>query len=223
MISKEYPMNGLQKVAGIASIVQAAGFAVVLFFLLVLLPIIGIKQGDLNSPDKVLPVIASPVLKVYYALFLVFGLTVVVTLGVYDRLQGNPPALMRIALAAALASSVFWISYGMFGIAMISTLRSLNAQNPTLSQGSFVSATIVINGLLNSAPFAGSWNILLWGWAAVKTRKLPVFLGYIVVAAGLVRLLTFLVPSRLGSTLNLIQLLLSILWGLWLGAVLLQD
>jgi hypothetical protein len=216
-------MNALQKVAGIASIVQALGFVAVLFFLLVLLPIIGIKPGDLNNPDKVQPVIALPLLKTYYTLFLVFGLTVVVTLGVYDRLQGNPPALMRISLAAALASAVFWIGYGMFGNSMVSTLRGVNAQNPALFQEAFISSTIVINGLLNSAPFAGSWNILLWGWAAVQTRKLPVVLGYIVVSAGVIRLLTFLLPSRIGSILNVVQLLLSVIWGLWLGAVLLQG
>jgi hypothetical protein len=216
-------MNGLQKTAGVASIIQALGFVVVLFFVLVLLPIIGIRPGDLNSPDKVLPVITSPVLKVYYSLFLVFGLTLIVTLGVYDRLQGNPPALMQVALAAALASAVFWISYGMFGSAMVSTLRSLNAQNPSLTQGSFVSATIVINGLLNSAPFAGSLNILLWGWAVIQTRKLPAALGYIVVAAGLLRLISFFVPSRLGSLLNTVELILNIIWGLWLGVVLLQG
>jgi hypothetical protein len=216
-------MKGLEKAAGFASIIQALGFAAVLFFVLVLLPIIGIKPGDLNSPEKVLPVIASPVLRVYYSLFLIFGLTVVVTLGVYNRLEGNPPALMQIALAAALASSVFWISYGMFGRAMVSTLRSLNAQNPSLSQGSFISATIVINGLLSSAPFAGSLNVLLWGWAAVQSRKLPMVLGYFVIAAGLLRLIAFFVPSSLGSSLNLVQLLLSIIWGLWLGAVLLKD
>lgn len=216
-------MNGLQKVAGAASIVQALGLMVVLFFVVVLLPIIGIKPGDLNSPDKVLPVISSPVLKVYYGLFLVFGLSIVVTIGVYDRLEGKPSALMQIALAASLASSVFWISYGMFGSAMVSTLRSLNAQNPALFEGSLVSATIVINGLLNSAPFAGSWNIILWGSAAIQTRKLPVILGYIVIATGLIRFLIFFVPSRLGSTLNTVHLVMSILWGLWLGAVLLQG
>lgn len=216
-------MNGLQKAAGIASLIQAIGLMVVLFFVLVLLPIIGIKPGDLNSPDKVLPVISSPVLKVYYALFLVFGLTIVVTLGVYDRLEGKPPALMQIALAASLASSVFWISYGMFGSAMVSTLRSLNAQNPALFEGSLVSATIVINGLLNSAPFAGSWNIILWGSAAIQTRKLPSLLGYLVIGTGLIRFLIFFVPARLGSTLNSVHLVLSILWGLWLGAVLLQG
>ncbi len=216
-------MNGLQKAAGIASIVQALGFIVVLFFVLVMLPIIGIRPGDLNSPEKVLPVITSPVLKTYYGLFLVFGLTVVVALGVYDRLQGKPSMLMQLAVAAALASSVFWISYGMFGSAMVSTLRSLNAQAPSLSVGSFVSATIVINGLLSSAPFAGSLSLLLWGSAAVQTRKLPVALGYLVIAAGLLRLLSFFVASRLGSTLNLVELLLSVIWGLWLGAVLLQG
>jgi hypothetical protein len=216
-------MNGLQKAAGVASILQALGLVAVLFFVLVMLPIIGIKPGDLNSPDKVLPVISSPVLKVYYSLFLVFGLGIVVTLGVYDRLEGKPPALMQVALAAALASSVFWISYGMFGGAMISTLRSLNAQNPALFQGSLVSATIVINGLLNSAPFAGSWNIILWGSAAVQTRKLPALLGYLVIVTGLIRLLMFFVSARLGSTLNSIHLALSILGGLWLGIVLLQG
>jgi hypothetical protein len=216
-------MNNLQKAAGVASLIQAIGLMVVLFFVLVLLPIIGIKPGDLNSPDKVLPVISSPVLKVYYALFLVFGLTIVVTLGVYDRLEGKPPALMQIALAAALASAVFWISYGMFGSAMVSTLRSLNAQNPALFEGSLVSATIVINGLLNSAPFAGSWNIILWGSAAIQTRKLPSLLGYLVIGTGLIRFLIFFVPARLGSTLNSVHLVLSILWGLWLGAVLLQG
>jgi hypothetical protein len=216
-------MKGLQKTAGIASIIQALGFVVVLFFVIVLLPIIGIKPGDLNSPEKVLPVISDSALKTYYGLFLIFGLTIVVTLGVNDRLDGKPPALMQIALAAALASSIFWISYGMFGSAMVSTLRSLNAQNPAMAPGAFVSATIVINGLLNAAPFTGSLNILLWGWAAIQTRKLPLLLGYFVILAGLLRLLAFFVPSRLGTTINLIQLVLSILWGLWLGVVLLQD
>ena len=216
-------MNGLQKTAGIASIIQAAGYIVILLFVLVLLPIYGIKPGDLNSPDKVLPVVTFPVLKEYYSLFLVFGLTIVVTLGVYDRLEGNPPALMQIAVAASLASAVFWVSYAMFGSAMVSTLKSLNAQNPSLSQGSFVSASIVINGLLNSAPFAGSWSLILWGWAALQTRKLPALLGTLVLAAGLIRLLMLLVPSRLGSQLNLVQVVLSVLWGIWLGFILLRG
>lgn len=216
-------MNGLQKAAGFASIIQAAGLVVILLFVLVLLPNIGIHPGDLNNPDKVLPAVTSPFLNEYYPLFLIFGLTILVTLGVYDRLQGNPPVLMQTALAAALAASIFWISYGMFGSAMVSILRSLNAQTPSLSQGSFVSATIVINGLLYAAPFAGSISILLWGWAGVQTRKLPQALGYVVILTGLYRLLAFFLPSLLASPLSLVHPVLSIIWGVWLGVVLLQE
>jgi hypothetical protein len=89
--------------------------------------------------------------------------------------------------------------------------------------GSFVSSTIVINGLLSAAPFVGSLSLLFWGSAVVQTRGLPAALGYLVITAGLLRLLSFFVASGLGSTLNLVQLLLNIIWGLWLGAVLLQG
>jgi hypothetical protein len=212
-------MNALQKVAAVASLLQAVGFVLVIMFLLVLLPGIGVSSNDFANPTKMLSALGSPLLTWYYALFIVFGLTVVVALGVYDRLQGQPPALMRIALAASLASAIFWVAYAMMGGAMVSNFGNLQRANPAAAQAALPAMLTVIDGLLNAAPYAGSWNILLWGAAIVQTGALPKSLGYLVAAAGVVRLATFFIAF---PPLNLLQLLMSIVWGVWLAILLWQ-
>jgi hypothetical protein len=78
----------------------------------------------------------------------------------------------------------------------------------------------VLQGLLNAAPFASALAITLWGAATLRTGKLPKSLSYVVIIAGLVRLVSYLLPLPI---LNLVQLALSIVWSVWLGAVLLRP
>ena len=76
----------------------------------------------------------------------------------------------------------------------------------------------VPNGLLLAAICAAGWSTFLWGWAALSAKALPRLLTYLVLLAGVVAFLTFLIPL-----LGILGPVLNIVWSLWLGVVLLQT
>jgi hypothetical protein len=82
----------------------------------------------------------------------------------------------------------------------------------------YLAVRVVSNALNTGAIFAAGWAILLSGWAARKTRGLPSGLAYLLMLAGTLSVLAFLV-----SPLSLIAPLLYIVWSIWLGIVLLRK
>ena len=80
-------MKALEKIAGVAAFVQAIGFILVLAYLLVLLPGLGVGSRDAGNAAKLLAASTSPLARAYYPIFVSFGVTLVlVTLGVNEHL-----------------------------------------------------------------------------------------------------------------------------------------
>ena len=65
---------------------------------------------------------------------------------------------------------------------------------------------------------AAGWAMLLIGWAALKTSTLPRVLSYLSVLGGIVFIIEFA-----AKPLMPVSLFLSVIWGVWLGAVLLRS
>jgi hypothetical protein len=76
----------------------------------------------------------------------------------------------------------------------------------------------VFLGLGIAGDSALGWVLLLIGWAALKTRGLPRILSYLSVLVGVVMILEFAVQPFM-----FVGLFLGIVWGLWLGVVLLRS
>ena len=75
----------------------------------------------------------------------------------------------------------------------------------------------VADGLLTAAIFASGWFVFLASWAALR-GGLPKILSYLGLLFGAVSILAFAIPPFI-----LIGVLLGIVWGIWLGIVLLRE
>jgi hypothetical protein len=62
------------------------------------------------------------------------------------------------------------------------------------------------------------WVLLLLGWAALKIRCLPRILSYLTMLYGIVLVLELAVPPLMN-----VGVILGIIWGVWLGGVLLRS
>lgn len=203
-------MKNIQAISGIAAIVQGTALTVLLIFILILLPRLGISGSDLYTAAKILPVIHSPLLALFYGLFLTFGVTLVlIALGIDDRLKGQARGLMRLAQVASLVGLMAYSGYASVGLVMISG-----------ASGAVPARLSLLHALLTIAPVAAVTTTAVWGWAAAKVRALPPALCWIVIAASLLRLVTIF--SQL-PVLVLLQLGGSVVWAWWLGGALLHH
>jgi hypothetical protein len=207
-------MNVSQRVTGIAAFVQGTALAVLLVCIGALLPRVGITGSDLFTPAKILPAIHSPVLLLFYGLFLSFGVTLLlIVLGMTDRMHNRERSLMRIATLVAVAGLLMYASFGLVGIWMI--VAAGQAPN---AAALVATALGVLHVLFALGPLAAI-TTLLWAWAAAKTHSLPAALCALVIVASLLRLATIFTQQPI---LAMLQLGGSAAWGWWLGIALLQ-
>src|SRR3954454_2398762 len=100
-------MNKLQKAGAAAAMLLGALFIGYIVLLAVVLPAQGLGPGTLNNPATGIPFVAASILPlaidaIYIGIALVFLL---LTLGLYDRLRSDAPAMMQIGVAAGLLAS----------------------------------------------------------------------------------------------------------------------
>jgi hypothetical protein len=62
------------------------------------------------------------------------------------------------------------------------------------------------------------WMLLLWGWAGLGTRGLPAMLCYALLLTGILGILAFVI-----TILGILVVVLNVVWGLWLGIILLRQ
>ena len=206
----------LQKIGGYASIVNAFLCAIGLVFLLLVFPRLGlVGPSDWIDPVKgIAASSASPItfflFNLEYILFSIAFILIILALG--ERMQASEPNLMRIAVIGVSIVCAVWLAAGLIGIASM----------PSIVSAKDASAFRAVNGVYLGLSFAGDhawgWVLLLIGWAALKTRGLPRTLSYFSVLSGIVGIFEFVVMP-----LMFVYLLLGIIWGVWLGVVLLRS
>jgi hypothetical protein len=207
-------MKDVQKLGGMGALLQAAFFAALLILDLLVLP----GPGTLNNPAKALPFAAnSPLLTILSLIYvpLFFGI-ILVSLALYDRLQVGSPGLVRFATVAGLISAVLFLARAMIGFTALAQLTQLYPNNPTGAGAAYIALRFIVSGLNVAAVFAVGWAILLASWAALRTGRLSRPLSSLGLLAGTVGILSSVIPYG-----GLIGAAITLVWALWLAAVLL--
>lgn len=135
--------------------------------------------------------------------------------------------LVRFALIAGLLCGVFMIAAGAGGqenvfLSVFSTAQ----QNLDTAKAIGLPDLTVINrsnalaagGMLSTSAYAAGWAMVLWGIAALKTKRLPIVLSWIQIVTGILFALTVWIGPITGP-FSFIGMLI---WSIWLGVFLLR-
>jgi hypothetical protein len=206
----------LQKIGGFGSIGSALVSAIFLVIVLLVFPRLGlVGPSDRMDPIKGIDAwSASPITFFLLNLELIlWGIAfILIILALRERMQANAPNLMRITVIGVSIACALLLASGLTGIVgMPSIVSAKDASAYRALMG-------VYFGLVIAGDHAAGWALLLIGWAALKTRGLPRILSYLSVLVGIVMILEFAVQPFM-----FVSLFLWIVWGLWLGVVLLRS
>ena len=210
----------LQKMGGYASIISACITVIgVLIFASIFR---GFDTTGLGIYDPAKMLTAYQASSMGFCAFYLLGiigsiLLFLVFLALEERMRTDAPLLMRIAVIAASSSvtlSITTMIGGFFRNVLLAATNDMSAFRAFLVLHEFLGA---------SAAFALGWGFLLIGWTAIRSRKLPQILGYIIILFGIGSVISFVfIVSQfmLGSIINI---LLQLIVFTWLGIVLLRK
>lgn len=135
-----------------------------------------------------------------------------IMLALRERMQADAPTLTQIALIVTSIACALWIAAGLVSHTMRPAIISAG------DASAFRAAMAVFFGLSDGGDHAQGWALLLIGWAALKTAKLPRILGCLIVLAGLIFIFDFL-----SMVLGIVGMGVLIIQSVWLGVVLLRT
>jgi hypothetical protein len=207
-------MSSLQRVGGYAALVTGAQFVAILVILFAVLAPLGVT-GPGTPPETVLKVATNSttpflILNLIEALFSITFL--LGALAVRERLQANASNRMRIAVIAASIGSALFLAGNLIAFTGFPAIVAAN------DASALRALDVVVNGLIVAGVFAFGWMMLLWGWAGISTKGLPTGLNYVLLLAGGIAVLAFLIP-----VFGLLGVIINVVWAFWLGYVLLRP
>lgn len=214
-------VNDLQKMGGVAALIEAAAFVVgFVLFATVLAPL---ADGDLD-PDQTVAFLADNVAILYLwnlIIYVVFGIfLVVLTLALYERLKSGSPAIAQTAAAFGLIWAGLVIASGMVANIGAAVVVDLYNEAPAQAGSVWVAIDTVRNGLGGGNEIVGGLWVLLVSWAALREGGLSRALNYLGAVIGLAGLVT-VVPAL--EAVGAIFGLGLIVWFAWVGVILLRS
>jgi hypothetical protein len=214
-------MKNLQKFGGFAAFYMAAAYLIGIVLFIVVLDYLNITDPALKvalNVDKQMVIFSTNLLMyVFFGLFLV-----ILTLALYDRLKAGSPALMQVAAAIGIIWAGALMVSGMVANAGLDAIVPLYAQDPAQASLTWQGIEAVAHGLgFGNGDILGGLLTLLVSLAALRAGGLPKGLNILGLAAGAVGIIS-IVPG-LSEMLGGVFGLISILWFIWLGIVLLRS
>ncbi len=214
-------MNNLQKVGGVAALIEALAYIIGFTVMLTLLS--PDNAAALDSTQKLAFLLGKK--EIFQVLnliiYVVFGVfLVVLALALHERLKAGSPALVQTATVFGLIWAGLVIASGMIANIGLDTVAKVYAKNPDQATSIWLAVASVQDGLGGGVELVGGLWVLLISWAALRCAGLPKALNYVGVVVGAAGLLT-LVPGlgELGAVFGLGQ----IVWFVWLGIYLLRN
>jgi hypothetical protein len=205
----------LQKIGGYASLGIAFLFVAFLVMVFVVFPSLGLTgPSDFEDMTKwIAAVNASALPFLLLSLdFILFSIAfILIVLSLQERMENYAPYLMQISIIGASIFAALFLAAGVIGMA----LPSIAVTNDT---SAYRAANKVMFALLFAGAHASGWALLLSGWAALKSRKLPRLLSGFQMLLGIAWIAEFIVEP-----LQVIDAIPAIIWGVWLGVVLLRS
>ncbi len=212
-------MNNLQKMGGVAALVEAATYLVgIVVAFTVLAP-----TWELDPAQYVAFLVDNQnFMHIWHLIiYLVNGIfLIVLVLALYERLKAGSPAMAQVATAVGLIWAGLVIASGLLIINDLGVIADLYAQDPAQAATIWVALSAVENGLGGAVELPGGLWVLLVSWAALQGGELPKALNYLGLLVGTVGVVTA-VPGlgELGAVFGLG----SIVWFMGLGIVLLRS
>lgn len=216
-------MKDLQKIGGVAALLEAATFVVGFALYFTLLASANYGSLDVDPFEHVTFLVENQA--VMYAwnlvIYIVFGVfLVVLSQALYEHLKVGSPALAQIATAFGLIWAGLVIASGMVANIGTGIVVNLYDKNPTQAASVWLALQFVVNGLGGGNEIVGGLWVLLISWAALQVGRLPKLLNYFGMAVGVAGLLTVIPPlGDLGAIFGLG----TIVWFAWLGIVMLRS
>ena len=214
-------MNTLRKFGGFAALYLAVAYLIGMVIFLAVLDYPSITdpaQKVTLLVEKQMIIFSSNLLMyVFFGVFLI-----VLSLALYDQLKPSAPAIMQVATAIGLIWAGLLIASGMVSNAGIDSVIGLFAKDPAQSALTWQGIESVANGLgnANGEILGGLWTLLV-SLAALRAGGLPKGLNILGLLAGAIGIIS-IVPGLTEMMAGVFGLI-SIIWFIWLGIVLLRS
>jgi hypothetical protein len=216
-IEEESSMNNLQKMGGVAALINAlayiVGFGLVMAFLA---PVMD------AAPEQYVAFIANNQTLMFIwhiIIYLVAGVFMVpLTLALHERLKDGSPAWMQTATAFGLIWVATVIASGMIIINDLGIIADLYGKDPAQATTVWLTLSAVEEGLGGAIELPGGLWIFLVSWSALQSSRLPKALNYLGIVVGVAGIVT-VVPTL--NELGYVFGIGAIVWFIWVGIVLL--
>ena len=211
-------MNNLQKLGGIAALLEAAIYisAFVFFGAFWNFPVDAdsVKQFAFLAENKV---ILSIVNLIMYVLFGV--LLAVLVMALHERLKVSTPFLSQFASIFGIIWVGLVIASGMIANIGLASVLELSVKDPEQAMTVWRAIYSVVEGLGGGNEVVGGLWVLLLSFAALKAKELPKILNYFGLIVGISGILTIYLAEVLTEIFGLSQ----VVWFSWLGAAMLLS
>ncbi|MEZ4726212.1 MAG: DUF4386 family protein [Caldilineaceae bacterium] len=213
-------MNNLQKMGGVAALINAAAYMIGFGMAFTLLaPILDAE------PEQYLAFLVANQTLLYVwhlIIYIVAGVFMVpLVLAIHERLKGRAPAVAQTATAIGLIWAGLVIASGMLFLKDILVIAKLYGQDPAQAATVWVALSAVEDALGGGIELPGGLWALLVSWTALRTGALPKALNYLGLLIGAAGVL-MLVPA-FAETGAAIFGLGFILWFVWAGIVMVRS
>ena len=212
-------MNDLQKMGGVAALIQAAAYVVGLGLALTLLA--PVLDAD---PDQYVAFLVDNLTLMHIwhlIIYLVAGVfLVVLALALHERFEADSPAMAQTATAFGLIWAGLVIASGMLMINDAGVVAEIYGEDPAQAASVWLALSAVEEGLGGAIELPGGLWVLLLSWAALRAGGLPRALNYLGAVIGVAGVLT-VVPAL--EVLGTVFGLGFIVWFAWVGIVMLRG
>lgn len=215
-------MNNLQKMGGVAALIEAATFVVGFGLFLILIPA-DFFIGDIG-PGQIVALLANNLAITYIGYLLIYVVhgvfLVVLALALYERLKAGSPAMVQTATAFGLIWAGLEIATGMVSNFGSRTIADLYGKDPVQAESVWLVFDFVQNGLGPKNLIPGGLWILLLSWAALRAGGLPRALNSLGLVIGVLGILAAVPPLVMLGAFVWRGL---IVWWVWVGIVMLHS
>ena len=216
-------MKGLQKIGGIAALIDATTFLIAIALMVTVVAPAGYGSPEADPVRNAAFLVENQAIMYLWNMigYVVFGtFLVILALALYERLKDGSPAMAQVATAFGLIWAGLMFASGMVANIGAGEVIDIYSRDPVQAGTVWLSLNFVVDGLGGGNEIVGGLWVLLLSWAALRSGALPKALNYfglLVSAAGLVTVIPAL--GDVGAVFGLG----SILWFVWVGIVLLRK